>query len=521
MKWTRSTSPEDFSDSNDRKSARLWQSLAHDNRSGLLTSAGPAKLGISNVPGTAACNPNRQTRNLRLVAPETLLETRYQSIIMRSLIALIGFLTISPSLIAQTRDEIVRGDKQKVEKDGFWMYNDIPGAMEEAEQTGKPIIVVLRCVPCHECVKLDDQLVDTDPVIRPLLEKFVCVRQVATNGLDLDLFQYDTDQSFAVFFLNADKTIYGRFGTRSHRTEWMGDVSLKGLAKALQGTLDLHANYLSVKDSLAGKRGQPMEVASPELYPSLKDKFTDSLNYAGDVAKSCIHCHQIGDAQREYYWHAKKPIPDKILWPYPHPKMVGLVIDPNEMATVKDVTPGTIAAVAGLEKGDVIESFSGQPMLSIADIQWVLHNVDPDGGEVPIKISRGGASIESKLVFSKNWRREGDLSWRVTTWGLRRISAGGMVLEAMGESEQKEAGVAYQEMALHVKRAGKYGPHGTARRIGLVEGDVITSFDGRTDFESEQDLLTYVVTSKKPGDKVDVRVKRSGKEVAYELPIQR
>ena len=64
---------------------------------------------------------------------------------------------------------------------------------------------------------LDDELVDTDPAIRPLLEKFVCVRQVATNGLDLRLFQFDTDQSFAVFMLNADGTIYGRFGTRSHR----------------------------------------------------------------------------------------------------------------------------------------------------------------------------------------------------------------------------------------------------------------------------------------------------------------
>ena len=48
------------------------------------------------------------------------------------------------------------------------------------------------------------------------------------------LFQFDTDQSFAVFLLNADGTIYGRFGTRSHRTEWYGDVSVDGLAKALQ-----------------------------------------------------------------------------------------------------------------------------------------------------------------------------------------------------------------------------------------------------------------------------------------------
>ena len=440
---------------------------------------------------------------------------------MRYWVIILSVLCTASLSIAQTREEIVRADKEKVEQQGFWMYNDLPGAFEEAKRTGKPIVVVLRCLPCHECVKLDDELVDTDPVIRPLLEQFVCVRQVATNGLDLDLFQYDTDQSFAVFFLNADKTIYGRFGTRSHRTEWMGDVSLKGLAKALQGTLDLHKNYADVKESLGGKKGPPMEVASPELYPSLKDKFTDQLNYEGDVVKSCIHCHQIGDAQREYYWHAKKPIPDRVLWPYPHPKMIGLILDPNEKATVKSVTAGSLAASAGLRQGDVIEKFDGQPMLSIADVQWVLHRVSPSGGVVPIQVNRNGHQQGRSLTLPDGWRREGDLSWRVTTWGLRRIGAGGMVLETIDDDTRASEGVSGDSMALRVKRAGKYGPHGTARRTGFRENDVIIAFDDQSDFESEQDLLTYVVTSKRAGDKVDVRFKRNGKTMTLQLPIQR
>jgi len=440
---------------------------------------------------------------------------------MRLLLTLIFVCLTTTAIHAQSRDEIVRGDKEKVEKEGFWMYNDIPGAFEEAKNTGKPIVVVLRCLPCHECVKLDDELVDTDPVIRPLLEKFVCVRQVSTNGLDLDLFQYDTDQSFAVFFLNADKTIYGRFGTRSHRTEWMGDVSLTGLAKALQRVLELHAHFANVKDSLAGKQGKPMEVASPELYPSLKGKYTDSLNYEGDVVKSCIHCHQIGDAQREYYWHAGQPIPNKVLWPYPHPKMVGLIMDPNELATVKQVSTDSIASQAGLRDGDVIESLDSQPILSIADIQWVLHNVDPDGAAVTAKINRDGKRIQTQLQFPTQWRRKSDLSWRVTTWGLRRIAAGGMVLVSLDDTERKDANIGKGSMALRVKSAGKYGPHATARKTGFQVGDVITSFDGQSDLATEQDLLTYVVTTKKPGDRVDVKVKRGGKVLAYRLPIQK
>ena len=439
---------------------------------------------------------------------------------MRALICCILAATLTSTVMAQTREEVVRGDRKKVEAAGFWIYNDLPKAFTEARRTGKPIVVVLRCLPCHECVKLDDELVDTHPVIRPLLEQFVCARQVATNGLDLSLFQYDTDQSFAVFFLNADKTIYGRFGTRSHRTEWLGDVSLKGLAKALQGALDLHSNYDTVKASLTGKRGAPMEFASPEKYPSLKGKFTDKLNYKGDVVKSCIHCHQIGDAQREYYWRARKPIPDKVLWPYPHPKSIGLILDPDELATVKDVQSESPAAAAGLKSGDVIQSLNGQPMLSIADVQWVLHNVDPAGGKVSLSVQRSSRTQDLTLKLADGWRRKGDLSWRVTSWGLRRIATGGLLLETLPEEARRKLSLPRNSMALRVKHSGKYGPHGTAHRLGIKQGDIVTEFDSRNDLKSEQDLHAHVVTSKKPGDRVPITILRKRQQLSFVLPIQ-
>ena len=440
---------------------------------------------------------------------------RIQSLLLLTLLA-------APVAVdAQTREEVVRGDRKKVEAEGFWMYNDIPGAFEEARKTGKPIVVVLRCLPCHECVKLDDELVDTDPVIKPLLEKFVCVRQVATNGLDLSLFQYDTDQSFAVFFLNADRTIYGRFGTRSDRTEWVGDVSLNGLAKALQKALDLHGNYQNVKSSLKGKTGPAMEVASPEKFPALRNRFTDKLNYEGDVVKSCIHCHQIGDAQREFYWHSNKPIPAKVLFPYPHPTVVGLVMDPNELATIKNVQPGSAAAQAGLKAGDQIDTFDGQPMLSVADIQWVLHHADPDGASIPMTIARGGNQKSVTLAVQDGWRKAGDLSWRVTTWGLRRIAGGGMVLNTLTDEERSAKGIDSRQMALLVKRVGKYGPHGTAKRAGIREGDIIVGYDGQTDLETEQDVHAYVVSEKRPGQKVQLAILRNGKRLSFSLPLQK
>jgi hypothetical protein len=150
-------------------------------------------------------------------------------------IALIVAVAISSIGYGQTREEKVRADRAKAEKAGFWIYDDLPKGIAEAKRTGKPLLVALRCVPCVECVKLDDEPVDDDPELRPAPENFVRVRLVSTNGLDLKKFQFDYDQSFAMFFMNDDLDIYGRYGVRSHHSEWNEDVSLKGLAAALTG----------------------------------------------------------------------------------------------------------------------------------------------------------------------------------------------------------------------------------------------------------------------------------------------
>ena len=427
---------------------------------------------------------------------------------------------LSLDLSAQTRDEMVREDRRKVTEDGFWIYNDLPKAFATAKQTGKPLLVVLRCIPCHECVKLDDDLVDKDPVIRPLLNQYVCVRQVSTNGLDLELFQYDTDQSFAVFMLNANGTVYGRFGTRSHRTDWLGDVSLEGLAEALKGGLELHQGYPQNRSKVAGKRGGKPEVPSPEKYPSLADKYTDRLNYQGDVAKSCIHCHQIGDAQRSYYRDSGKPIPEQILFPYPHPKSIGLILDPQHKATVKSVVPGSWAANSGLLAGDVIQSIDGQTPLSIADVQWVLHQTAGNAARIPLSIQRNGRLESTSLVLPQGWRRAGDLSWRVTSWSYRRMLTGGMRLVPLEPKKRQKLGLAENQMALLVQHLGQYGAHAAAKRAGIKKGDVLISYAGRSDLTTESLLMAESINRHQTGDRVRVTLLRGDNKKEFQIPIQ-
>jgi hypothetical protein len=435
---------------------------------------------------------------------------------MNRLVSLLVILSLASTLPAQTREQKVRGDKEKVEAAGFWIYNDLPKAFADAKETGKPIVVVMRCIPCVDCVKLDDDLVDQNQRLQGLLEKFVRVRVVSANGLDLSLFQFDTDQSFAVFLLNADGTIYGRFGTRSDHSHWADDVSVEGLAKALEGALELHKGYPANKTQLAAKRGPKPEFAAPENYPLLKGKYGSQLNYEGNVVQSCIHCHQIGDAQREHHMD-KGAIPEDVLFPYPHPKAIGLVLDPQERATVLRVESGSPAEKAGFANGDVIKSLSGQPLLSLADVQWVLHHVPPSGGQVKASVDRGGQRKELTLSLAKGWRTKDDIAWRASSWELRRMAIGGIFAKNMSAEVRADRKLPLEGMAMKIEHVGQYSPHDGAKKAGFLAGDILVSYDGRTDLVRETDLLFYALNRAEKGP-AKVGLLREGKKIVLELP---
>lgn len=420
----------------------------------------------------------------------------------------------------KTREQKVREDRSRVEATGYWIYNDLVRGFDEARRTGKPMIVVLRCLPCEECVKLDDELMDNDPELRALLDQFVRVRVVGTNGLDLSLFQFDTDQSFAAFLLNADRTIYGRFGTRSHRTEWGRDVSLPGLARALEGALELHKNYPAHRESLTGKIGPQPEFSRPELLPALEGKYTSRLNYEKNVVQSCIHCHQIGDAIREQFRSSGKAIPEQVLFPYPHPKSIGLELDPHTRGTIRAVANNSPAQTAGFQPGDQIATMDGQPILSMADVQWVLHLTNPSGGTVLASVQREGQSVDLTMKLTAGWRQLDDISWRASAWGLRRMVTGGLVLEQASLQEREGAGLAQQTMALRVEHVGMYGEHAAGKNAGFLKDDIIVEYDGHRDPWRESDLFFYGVTHLLPGTKAVVKVRRGDQTLELVLPMQ-
>ena len=356
---------------------------------------------------------------------------------------------------------------------------------------------------------MDEQVARRDPPLAKLLDQFVCVRIVQANGMDLSLFQCDYDQTWAVFFLNADRTIYGRYGSRSNK-DAMQDVSIEGFRKAMEGALELHKHYPANKQSLAGKTGPAPTFAAPERYPSLR-RFSATVAPGGPRHNNkCIHCHQVHAAEVNYLRAAKQPILDKELWSYPMPDQLGLKLDSAERATVKTVTAGSPADRAGFRAGDKILRLEGQPIISIADVQWVLHQAK-EPGQVRALIERESKEMELNLAVASGWRRQGDFAWRDSTcgWAVARFNSADLSL-----ADRKRLGLPGDALALMVDFVGI-----EIKNSGLNKKDVIVEVDGQRNRLTESEFLAFVARNKAPGDELSVTVLRAGRELKLKVPV--
>ena len=68
---------------------------------------------------------------------------------MKPSIVLAGLLLLDGASLnaAEDRKERVLNDRKEVETSGNWIYNDLPKGIAEAARTGKPLMVVIRCIP--------------------------------------------------------------------------------------------------------------------------------------------------------------------------------------------------------------------------------------------------------------------------------------------------------------------------------------------------------------------------------------
>jgi len=416
------------------------------------------------------------------------------------------------------RKGAVLKDRSTLANDLRWIYDDFEKGFAEGRRTGRPVLIVLRCIPCLACIGIDSALLLENTELSPILDQFICVRVVNANALDLSRFEFDFDLSFSALFFNGDGTLYGRYGSWAHQKN-PTDNATDGLRDTLQQILNLHAGYPANKDALRGKQAHPSPYKTPIDMPTLNGKYTPTLDWEGQVVKSCVHCHQIGDALRSGYRERKERMPAKLVYPFPAPETLGIHLAANAAATVRSVAADSIAARAGLLPSDQLLRVGGQPVVSAADVSWVLHHFQ-DSGSLPVVVRRNDQQVEQTLELRPGWRTQADISRRVGTWGMRAMALGGLLLEDLPDEERQSRSLKSEDMALRIQHVGEYNEHAAAKKAGFKKDDIIIQAAGSSKRETESALIGRLLADKKPGDLIPATVLRGTDRLNLQWPIQ-
>lgn len=337
-----------------------------------------------------------------------------------------------------------------------------------------------------------------------LAKEFVCVRAVEMRGVDTSVFQFDFDLTWCAFFMNPDLTIYGRYGSRVDKGDALYMVS--GFVSSMKRALELHKAWPANRSALLSKNGKDYSWKTPERSPALTPQFRATQEFP----KACVHCHHVWKAVRRSMWMDKKATPEPLLYVYPMPDAIGMTLDPKDGVTVSAVADGSIAFRGGVRTGDVVDAVNGQPVISTADVQWILQNA-PDAGALKLEVTRGGGKKTLALTLAGPWRRNADFSWRTSTGDLRL----GMVMEPLDDAARRGAGL--RAGGLKVKNAAPKGP---AVAAGFAIGDVIVAFNGQPVPGTEAEFLALLRTKLLPGTKLKLTVVRGGKrqDISMDLP---
>lgn len=309
-------------------------------------------------------------------------------------------------------------------------------------------------------------------------------------GADLNRFEFDYDLTWFGFFLNADETVYGRYGGRDAKSA-EGRISLKGLRHAMDRALETHKK-------------------PPTKKPAGKPLLAEKYNAAG-AHRGCIHCHNVNEFRRADRQKAGTWTRDEV-WVYPLPENVGLTLDVDIDDRVNAVAKGSPADAAGVKAGDTLTRVGNVPVASFADAIYGLHK-SPAAGDIPIRWTRDGKELSGTLKVTAGWRKTNP-TWRPSMLDiLPSLAFNG---EDLTDAEKKALGLAPTRAAFRQDKT----VHKSLREAGIQPLDVVVGFDGQAVDGTLGDLLGFVRRNYLVGDTVTVNVLREGKPVAVKLTLK-
>ncbi len=409
-----------------------------------------------------------------------------------------------PRLLETINDDHARGVTD------LWTYNDIPNAMAQARKENKPLFVTFRCVPCRDCKGFDAEVANGSDIIAKMAkEHFIPVRQVEMKAVDLEQFQFDHDLNWAAMFINADGTVYARYGTQSAEGADAYN-SIAGLKSTMERVLELHKNYPLNKESLSQKRGPKKSIRSALALPGMKN----AASLEGmTTRKNCIHCHMIHDAENRIAQENGTFTNDNF-YRYPLPQNIGLEIVRDHGTKIESIERSSSAANSGLKAGEEIKSINGQAIASIADMQFVLHHLPNEN--VSLKVT-GSQSGTHQISLKKGWKKT-DASWRGSNWSVSpRLTTWAPPLN---DNKRKALNIPEDQGALEVKFINGSQPAGQAvKKAGIRVGDVLIEMGGKPIAMTNQQWNLDIKMNYKVGDKLPLTFLRNGKRRTVEVEL--
>lgn len=313
------------------------------------------------------------------------------------------------------------------------------------------------------------------------------------RDVNLEVFDFDFDLTWAGFFLDAREHVYGRYGSRDAASA-DSRVSLAGLRHAMRAALDRHRRNPTKWPPTRPRKRTVAQFRSLRRLPP----------------NACVHCHQVYDLRREDR-QAEGVWKLDDLWVYPLPENIGLTLAVNQGDRVKEVADGSAAARAGLLPGDVLEAVNGVAVASIADVQYGLHGA-PARGEITVAWLRKGKQHSARLKLAEGWRKT-DLSWR---WSLRGLDPSPCVRGPdLDAADRKELGLLATQLAF--RQLGFVHP--AAEQAGIHAGDVIVGVDDRRLEMTARQFQAYVRLNYKVGDRITFNVVRQGKSLHIPMKL--
>ncbi len=184
-------------------------------------------------------------------------------------------------------------------------------------------------------------------------------------------------------------------------------------------------------------------------------------------------------------------------------------MDRPEGALISKVTDNSPAADAGLKTGDIILEFDGQKIGQSSNLPPVVGAI-PVGDTVDIKVLRNGAMKTLPVTIAELTEdRQITHTSSVETDNESRL---GVAVASLSSEEMEQLGV---DAGVIVKSVD---PQGVAALAGIVEGDVLVSFN-QQEIDSV-DQLAKLVKDAPAGESVAVLIQRNNNPLFTALTLQ-